>query len=158
MDSDKEIGFYRGYALYCDEKGDFSAKKTSETREYQSYNDLDDLKEDIKSDVTKGENNEDNTILIACVCLLAGMGIGVLAMYSNLNNIDNAVSSLNSSLNKCLEEKQEPIILTKEDTNCLFRTEPDIFKMTMVDTCLSDCDRLYGPTAVMLCQKGCEKR
>jgi hypothetical protein len=158
MVSEKEIGFYRGYALYCDEDGDFSAKKTDEAREYQDYEELDDLKKDIRANVTEQTSNSDFLVIGLLVGVILGLVLGVIFVNAPVREKDGLISSLNSSLNKCLEQKQESLTMTREEANCLFRTEKDSFSVTMIDSCMSDCDRQYGPTAVMLCQKGCKKK
>jgi len=102
---EKEIGFYRGYALYCDTNGDFSAKKTGEAREYQDYDDLEGLKEDIKENVTN-DTDFGMWIFLLLIFFVVGFAFGVLLVQSNTKITESAVGSLNSSLNNCLDKKQ----------------------------------------------------
>jgi hypothetical protein len=121
MASEKEIGFYRGYALYCDNDGDFSAKKTSEAREYQDYSDLDELKEDIEKRVTHDSDTWAWSVILI-IFFFIGCFLGMFFTQYPMKVSESAVSSLNSSLNKCLEQKQEPIICqswVKEPVTCL---------------------------------------
>jgi hypothetical protein len=157
MDSEKEIGFYRGYALYCDNDGDFSAKKTSEAREYQDYSDLDELKEDIEKRVTHDSDTWAWSVILI-IFFFIGCFLGMFFTQYPMKVSESAVSSLNSSLNKCLEQKQEPLTFSRGKANCLFESEVDTFSVTLIDDCMLNCDRQYGPTAVMLCQQGCKKK